>query len=50
MNRPGAWQGLAAVKNEDIYPIDPNLTSRAGPRIVDGLEEMAKIIHPELFP
>lgn len=47
--RPG-WGGLSAVKNEKIYPIDVDLVSRPGPRIVDGLEEMAKIIHPELFP
>ncbi|MBE0415517.1 MAG: cobalamin-binding protein [Dehalococcoidia bacterium] len=50
MNRPGAWQGLSAVQNGAIYPIDPDLTSRAGPRIVLGLEALAKIIHPELFP
>jgi ABC-type Fe3+-hydroxamate transport system substrate-binding protein len=24
--------------------------SRPGPRLIDGLEQMAKIIHPELFP
>lgn len=47
--RPGAWQGLSAVKNGAIYPIDADLTSRFGPRIVDGLEAMARIIHPELF-
>jgi len=50
MARPGAWQGLTAVRNGDIYPINPDLTSRCGPRIVDGLEAMARIIHPELFP
>ena len=50
MNRPGAWQQLTAVKEGKVFAIsDPSLTSRAGPRIVDGLDEMAKIIHPELF-
>jgi iron complex transport system substrate-binding protein len=48
--RPGAWQQLTAIKEGKIYAIsDPSLTSRPGPRIIDGLEEMAKIIHPELF-
>jgi iron complex transport system substrate-binding protein len=48
--RPGAWQQLAAIKEGKVYAIsDPSLTSRPGPRIIDGLEEMAKIIHPELF-
>jgi|GEM_PF-360701 len=50
MNRSGAWQEITAVKNEAIYPINVDLVSRPGPRIVDGLEQMATIIHPELFP
>jgi len=50
INRPGAWQELSAVKSEAIYPIDTDIASRFGPRIVDALEEMARIIHPELFP
>jgi iron complex transport system substrate-binding protein len=43
------WETLSAVQNEAIYSIDPDLISRAGPRIFDGLEELAEIIHPELF-
>jgi iron complex transport system substrate-binding protein len=46
--RPG-WSSLTAVKSDAIYPIDDNLISRPGPRVVDGLETLAKIIHPELF-
>ena len=46
--RPG-WQTLTAVKNNAVYPFDDNLVSRPGPRIVDGLEALAKLIHPELF-
>jgi iron complex transport system substrate-binding protein len=47
--RPG-WASIAAVKTNSIYPItDPNLTDRPGPRIIDGLELLARIIHPELF-
>ena len=49
--RSSAWASLTAVKEGHIYPIaDPDLTSRYGPRIVDGLEELARMIHPELFP
>lgn len=47
--RPG-WGRLRAVREGRIYPIDADLISRPGPRIVDGLEAMARIIHPELFP
>jgi len=32
-----------------IYEVDADLTSRAGPRIVQGLEKLAEFIHPELF-
>ncbi|MFW6125695.1 MAG: helical backbone metal receptor [Chloroflexota bacterium] len=48
MGREG-WQDLSAVQNEAIYSIDPDLVSRPGPRIFDGLEDLAAIIHPELF-
>jgi iron complex transport system substrate-binding protein len=46
--RPG-WSGLAAVQNGQIYPFDDNLVSRPGPRLVDGLEALAKLLHPEVF-
>jgi len=50
MARAGVWQKLRAVKEQQVYAIsDPSLTSRPGPRIIDGLEELARIIHPELF-
>jgi cobalamin transport system substrate-binding protein len=48
LKRPG-WQGIAAVKQQRVAPIDDNLVSRPGPRIVAGLEATARIIHPELF-
>lgn len=43
------WQGIAFVKNNRIYTIDSDLLGLAGPRIVDGLEQMAADLHPELF-
>jgi iron complex transport system substrate-binding protein len=46
--RPG-WDALAAVKDGKIFPFDDNLMSRPGPRLVDGLEALAKLLHPELF-
>lgn len=44
------WDSLQAVKDAKIFPFDDNLVSRPGPRLVDGLETMAKLLHPELFP
>ncbi len=46
--RPG-WDAIDAVENGRIYPFNDDLASRPGPRLVDGLEEMASLIHPELF-
>ena len=44
-----AWGEMTAVKQGNICFINGDLVSRPGPRIVQGLETMAKIIHPELF-
>lgn len=46
--RPG-WDGLKAVKDGKIFTFDDNLVSRPTPRLVDGLETLAKLIHPEAF-
>lgn len=40
---------INAIKNDRVYILEPNIISRPGPRIVDGLELIAKSIHPELF-
>lgn len=45
----GGWDALTAVQEGKIYPFDDNLVSRPGPRLVDGLEALAKFLHPELF-
>ncbi len=43
------WQNIPAVRNDRICFIDSDLIDRASPRIVDGIEEMARLIHPGLF-
>ena len=44
------WESLPAVKNGQVYVVDASAYfSRSGPRLVDGLEIMAEILHPELF-
>jgi iron complex transport system substrate-binding protein len=47
-SRPG-YENISAVKNDRIYLLEPNIVSRPGPRIIEGLEIVAKAIHPELF-
>jgi iron complex transport system substrate-binding protein len=43
------WNVLTAVQTGQVYPIDYHLVSIPGPRLVDGLEELAKLLHPDLF-
>ncbi len=48
-SRPG-WSELTAVVNGDVLPyLEDVVTTRPGPRIVDGLEALARAIHPDLF-
>jgi iron complex transport system substrate-binding protein len=49
ISRPG-WETISAVQNQKVYPFDDNLVSRPGPRMIDGLEALAKLVHPEIFP
>ena len=43
------WDKLSAVQQKHIYLFNDDLVSRPGPRMVDGLEALAKLIHPELY-
>jgi len=43
------WKTIPAVKNGRLHLIDSDLIDRPSPRIIDGLEEMAKLLHPESF-
>lgn len=56
MDKPFLWAKTDNILNQSearlndrIYQADGNLITRAGPRIVDGLEMFAKFIHPEAF-
>lgn len=43
------YKDLKAVKENKLFEIDNNLLDRQGPRLAEGLEELAKIVHPEAF-
>ena len=45
----GGWDVMTAVVTGQVYPFDSNTMSVPGPRLVDGLEQVIRIIHPELF-
>jgi iron complex transport system substrate-binding protein len=44
-----ALRNSPAVQNGHVYVIDGDLLTRPGPRLVDGLEQIARALHPEVF-
>ena len=43
------WPHLPAVRKNRIFLVDSDLFNRPTPRLVDSLETLAKLIHPEIF-
>lgn len=43
------WGSIHAIRENAIYEIDPDIFSRPGPRLVNALESLAMLFHPELF-
>lgn len=47
-NRPG-YEALSAVEAGRVHVLTDNLVSRPGPRVAEGVGEIAVALHPELF-
>ncbi len=45
----GRWPGVPAVRDGRIHLVDSDLFDRPSPRLVEGLEQLARFIHPEIF-
>ena len=43
------WENVNAVKNKQVIDVDSDRVTRPGPRIVEGVEDLAKAIYPEVF-
>jgi iron complex transport system substrate-binding protein len=51
LKRLAGWYDLPAVKTGKVFAVNGHaFFSRPGPRLVDGLEILAHVIHPEFFP
>ncbi|MFC0474075.1 ABC transporter substrate-binding protein [Robertmurraya beringensis] len=48
MAREG-WADVSAIKNKQVVDVNPDLVNRPGPRVVEGVEELAKAVYPEVF-
>ena len=50
---PEKWQALTsvpAIRAGRLHSVNLDVLHRYGPRIADGLESLARLIHPEAFP
>ena len=43
------WWDLRAVRSGEVYMIEHVYFSRPGPRVIDGIEILAQLMHPDLF-
>jgi iron complex transport system substrate-binding protein len=48
LSRSG-WSSVNAVKNKRVYSLNPDLTNRPGPRIFEGVQQIASCLYPEQF-
>lgn len=44
-----AWENITAVKENAVYLVDKNASSRPSPNAIKALTEMAKVIYPEYY-
>jgi iron complex transport system substrate-binding protein len=40
---------ISAIRRHEIHFLDENVASRFGPRLIDALDDVARILHPEKF-
>ncbi|WP_026575279.1 ABC transporter substrate-binding protein [Bacillus sp. UNC438CL73TsuS30] len=48
LNQKG-WENVNAIKNKQVVDVNSDIMNRPGPRIVEGVENLAKAIYPEVF-
>jgi len=48
LSRDG-WTDVPAIQNEQIHDVDNDTVTRPGPRLIEGVETLAKLVYPEVF-
>jgi iron complex transport system substrate-binding protein len=43
------WKALSAVAQDRLYQVRAELVNRPGPRVIDGVQLLARLLHPDLF-
>lgn len=49
MKNESHLEGTQAVASDSIFFLDENLASRQGPRLIQALEELSRLLHPQCF-
>ena len=44
------WTTVTAVRQNRLREVSADALNRPGPRVMDGLESLVRVIHPEAFP
>ena len=44
-----AWENINAIKNNEVYLVDQNASSRPSQNVIKALEQMAKAVYPEHY-
>ncbi|WP_227001882.1 ABC transporter substrate-binding protein [Virgibacillus necropolis] len=48
LNREG-WEQVPAIENKQVFDVHSDIVSRSGPRLIEGVEQLAETIYPETF-
>ncbi|WP_203363911.1 ABC transporter substrate-binding protein [Bacillus sp. REN10] len=48
LSRKG-WENVSAIKNKEVHDVHSDLVSRTGPRLTEGLEQLAEAVYPDVF-
>jgi iron complex transport system substrate-binding protein len=43
------WQEISAVKNKQVIDVNSDRVTRPGPRLLEGVEDIAKAVYPDIF-
>ncbi|MGE7119270.1 helical backbone metal receptor [Peribacillus sp. NPDC046944] len=43
------WADIQAVKNGEVFDVHSDIVTRSGPRLIEGVEELAKSVYPNVF-
>lgn len=49
LKKRDGWNAMKAVKEKQVFQLNTDLASRPGPRLVEGVEALAKNVYPDTF-